>query len=88
MQRRCVLTPFLTFAVVFFLFYFTASHAPISFLQKDDVDGEIDLKSCVDVAEFDVEKNYGFQIQVGLQSKSCTLAHPHLNQTSRKIMSG
>lgn len=35
-------------------------------LQKDDMDGEIDLKSCVDVSEFDVEKNYGFQIQVGV----------------------
>lgn len=28
------------------------------------MDGEIDLKSCVRVSEFDVEKNYGFQIQV------------------------
>lgn len=37
-------------------------------LQKDDVDGEIDLKSCVNVSEFDVEKNYGFQIQVRLNS--------------------
>lgn len=34
------------------------------FQQKDEVDGEIDLKSCVKVSEFDVEKNYGFQIQV------------------------
>lgn len=31
--------------------------------EKDEVDGEIDLKSCVNVSEFDVEKNYGFQIQ-------------------------
>ncbi|XP_075879715.1 LOW QUALITY PROTEIN: TRIO and F-actin binding protein b [Nelusetta ayraudi] len=31
--------------------------------EKDDVDGEIDLKSCVNVSEFDVEKNYGFQVQ-------------------------
>nr|XP_020480562.1 TRIO and F-actin-binding protein isoform X2 [Monopterus albus] len=31
--------------------------------EKDDMDGEIDLKSCVKVSEFDVEKNYGFQIQ-------------------------
>uniref|UniRef100_UPI003AAC7F1A TRIO and F-actin binding protein b n=1 Tax=Centroberyx gerrardi TaxID=166262 RepID=UPI003AAC7F1A len=31
--------------------------------EKDDIDGEIDLKSCVKVSEFDVEKNYGFQIQ-------------------------
>ncbi|XP_029691770.1 TRIO and F-actin binding protein b isoform X1 [Takifugu rubripes] len=31
--------------------------------EKDDLDGEIDLKSCVRVSEFDVEKNYGFQIQ-------------------------
>lgn len=34
------------------------------FVQKDDMDGEIDLKFCVKVSEFDVEKNYGFQIQV------------------------
>ncbi|KAJ7992629.1 hypothetical protein DPEC_G00280660 [Dallia pectoralis] len=31
--------------------------------ERDDLDGEIDLKSCVKVSEFDVEKNYGFQIQ-------------------------
>ncbi|XP_039978905.1 TRIO and F-actin binding protein b isoform X2 [Xiphias gladius] len=31
--------------------------------ERDDMDGEIDLKSCVKVSEFDVEKNYGFQIQ-------------------------
>uniref|UniRef100_A0A3Q0QPT2 TRIO and F-actin binding protein b n=1 Tax=Amphilophus citrinellus TaxID=61819 RepID=A0A3Q0QPT2_AMPCI len=31
--------------------------------EKDDLDGEIDLKSCVNVSEFDVEKNYGFQIK-------------------------
>ncbi|XP_047214028.1 TRIO and F-actin-binding protein-like [Girardinichthys multiradiatus] len=31
--------------------------------EKDDLDGEIDLKSCLNVSEFDVEKNYGFQIQ-------------------------
>ncbi|KAJ8387544.1 hypothetical protein AAFF_G00152400 [Aldrovandia affinis] len=31
--------------------------------EKDDLDGEMDLKSCVKVSEFDVEKNYGFQIQ-------------------------
>ncbi|CAN9505760.1 unnamed protein product [Ophioblennius macclurei] len=31
--------------------------------ENDDLDGEIDLKSCVKVSEFDVEKNYGFQIQ-------------------------
>ncbi|XP_061829541.1 TRIO and F-actin binding protein b isoform X2 [Nerophis lumbriciformis] len=31
--------------------------------EKDDLDGEIDLKSCEKVSEFDVEKNYGFQIQ-------------------------
>lgn len=39
-------------------------------VQKDDLDGEIDLKSCVKVSEFDVGKNYGFQIQV-----SFTLFH-------------
>jgi len=32
------------------------------------VDGEIDLKACVKVSEFDVEKNYGFQIEVGTGS--------------------
>lgn len=31
--------------------------------ERDDVDGEIDLKACVKVSEFEVEKNYGFQIQ-------------------------
>ncbi|XP_026180697.1 TRIO and F-actin binding protein b isoform X2 [Mastacembelus armatus] len=31
--------------------------------EKDDMDGEIDLKSCMKVSEFNVEKNYGFQIQ-------------------------
>ncbi|CAL8273957.1 unnamed protein product [Lota lota] len=31
--------------------------------EKDEPDGEIDLISCVKVSEFDVEKNYGFQIQ-------------------------
>ncbi|XP_023670333.2 uncharacterized protein [Paramormyrops kingsleyae] len=31
--------------------------------EKEDLDGEIDLRSCVGVSEFDVEKNYGFQIQ-------------------------
>ncbi|XP_048848003.1 TRIO and F-actin binding protein b isoform X3 [Brienomyrus brachyistius] len=31
--------------------------------EKDELDGEIDLRSCVNVTEFDVEKNYGFQIQ-------------------------
>ncbi|XP_053494413.1 TRIO and F-actin binding protein b isoform X2 [Ictalurus furcatus] len=31
--------------------------------EKDELDGEIDLCSCLKVSEFDVEKNYGFQIQ-------------------------
>ncbi|XP_047672194.1 TRIO and F-actin binding protein b isoform X2 [Tachysurus fulvidraco] len=31
--------------------------------EKDELDGEIDLRSCLKVSEFDVEKNYGFQIQ-------------------------
>ncbi|XP_039621577.1 TRIO and F-actin binding protein b [Polypterus senegalus] len=31
--------------------------------EVDDLDGEIDLHSCVDVSEFQVQKNYGFQIQ-------------------------
>lgn len=42
------------------------------FIQKDDMDGEIDLKSCVKVSEFDVEKNYGFQIQVNLSASGQT----------------
>lgn len=42
--------------------------------QKDDLDGEIDLKSCVKVSEFDVEKNYGFQIQVTIYVKGQTLS--------------
>ena len=35
-----------------------------AYMQKDDLDGDIDLKSCVKVSEYDVEKNYGFQIHV------------------------
>ncbi|XP_067310283.1 TRIO and F-actin binding protein b isoform X2 [Pseudorasbora parva] len=31
--------------------------------ERDEMDGEIDLKACVKVCEFEVEKNYGFQIQ-------------------------
>ncbi|KAB5517578.1 hypothetical protein PHYPO_G00168760 [Pangasianodon hypophthalmus] len=31
--------------------------------EKDELDGEIDLRSCLKVSEFNVEKNYGFQIQ-------------------------
>ncbi|XP_035381566.1 TRIO and F-actin binding protein b [Electrophorus electricus] len=31
--------------------------------EKDELDGEIDLRSCVKVSEFDVDRNYGFQIQ-------------------------
>ncbi|XP_062873381.1 TRIO and F-actin binding protein b [Trichomycterus rosablanca] len=31
--------------------------------EKDELDGEIDLRSCIKVSEFNVEKNYGFQIQ-------------------------
>ncbi|KFP88099.1 TRIO and F-actin-binding protein, partial [Acanthisitta chloris] len=30
--------------------------------EADDLDGEIDLRSCTDVAEFAVQRNYGFQI--------------------------
>lgn len=43
------------------------------YVQKDDLDGEIDLKSCVNVSEFDVEKNYGFQIQVTIFGTLCRL---------------
>ncbi|KAJ7330109.1 hypothetical protein JRQ81_016283 [Phrynocephalus forsythii] len=31
-------------------------------LQADDLDGEIDLRSCTDVTEYAVQRNYGFQI--------------------------
>lgn len=41
-------------------------HLSACSVQKDDLDGEIDLKSCVKVCEFDVEKNYGFQVQVSI----------------------
>ncbi|KAH0616912.1 hypothetical protein JD844_028374 [Phrynosoma platyrhinos] len=30
--------------------------------QADDLDGEIDLRSCTDVTEYAVQRNYGFQI--------------------------
>lgn len=33
-------------------------------MQLDDLDGEIDLASCVNVSDCEVEKNYGLQIQV------------------------
>lgn len=33
-------------------------------LQSDDLDGAIDLKTCVNVSDCDVEKNYGLRIQV------------------------
>lgn len=36
-------------------------------LQADDLDGEIDLRSCTDVTEFAVQRNYGFQIHVSVQ---------------------
>uniref|UniRef100_A0A3B3DQ78 PH domain-containing protein n=1 Tax=Oryzias melastigma TaxID=30732 RepID=A0A3B3DQ78_ORYME len=32
-------------------------------LQSDDLEGEIDLTSCVNVSDCDVERNYGLQIQ-------------------------
>lgn len=33
-------------------------------LQSDDLEGEIDLTSCVNVSDCEVERNYGLQIQV------------------------
>lgn len=36
-------------------------------MQADDLDGEIDLRSCTDVTEFAVQRNYGFQIHVSVQ---------------------
>lgn len=41
-------------------------------MQSDDLDGEIHLKSCVNVSDCDVEKNYGLQIQVCVYC-SCVL---------------
>ena len=34
--------------------------------QADELDGEIDLRSCTDVTEYAVQRNYGFQIHVRL----------------------
>ena len=44
-------------------------------IQRDEPEGEIDLSSCVDVIESDVEKNYGFQVHVsrGWQSGCYTM---------------
>ena len=33
-------------------------------LQSDDPEGEIELMTCVNVSDCEVEKNHGFQIQV------------------------
>lgn len=33
-------------------------------VQSDDLEGEIDMASCVDVSDCYVEKNYGLQIHV------------------------
>ncbi|TNM86042.1 hypothetical protein fugu_008313 [Takifugu bimaculatus] len=46
--------------------------------ELDDLDGEIDLASCVNVSECDVEKNYGVQIQdSGCEPATCTATNPH-----------
>lgn len=37
--------------------------------QADDLDGEIDLRSCTDVTEYAVQRNYGFQIHVSTLTK-------------------
>lgn len=50
--------------------------------QKEDLDGEIDLRSCVGVSEFDVEKNYGFQIQV--DSTGICFTYLNLRKCSKK----
>jgi hypothetical protein len=39
----------------------------ILLLQADELDGEIDLRSCTDVTEYAVQRNYGFQIHVRLR---------------------
>ena len=51
-------------------------------LQSDDLDGEIDLTSCVRVSDCDIEKNYGLQIQVCIYSTS--FAHV-LQNTTRQM---
>lgn len=36
--------------------------------QADELDGEIDLRSCTDVTEYAVQRNYGFQIHVSCRA--------------------
>lgn len=45
-------------------------------MQADDLDGEIDLRSCTDVTEFAVQRNYGFQIHVSVQHHLYGVAAP------------
>lgn len=45
-------------------------------MQADDLDGEIDLRSCTDVTEFAVQRNYGFQIHVSVRHRVSRAAAP------------
>lgn len=45
-------------------------------MQADDLDGEIDLRSCTDVTEFAVQRNYGFQIHVSVRHRVYRAAAP------------
>lgn len=44
-------------------------------LQASEMDGEIDLSTCYDVKEFPVQRNYGFQILVSVESSCQCLSH-------------
>lgn len=49
--------------------YFGMSLNVIAFIiwkQREEPEGEIDLSSCTDIIETDVEKNYGFQFHVSM----------------------
>lgn len=66
----------------------------VAVLQSDDLDGEINLTSCVNVSDCDVEKNYGLQIQVCIYC-TCSLCctdrwtvrhtHTHLPPFPRQL---
>lgn len=43
--------------------------------QASEMDGEIDLSTCYDVKEFPVQRNYGFQILVSVESSCQCLSH-------------
>lgn len=56
--------------------------------QASELDGEVDLSTCYDVKEFPVQRNYGFQILVGVDC-SCqrlSAAVNHLFDKARLIV--